>query len=211
MNIDISNAHCGPRIQFPDHAWLRVVLTKAHCLRRRARARGSASRSTRTCRARARRAALYAQATAYERSLDVRPREDGAREKTAPRFSTIPKGWRRERAIAGRRRPSPGVVRNDGWESESNIYHVVTEPHALCARACAARCRCRCPGNDRIPPLRIGGWGWSLAELRRPKHTRAVSSSYARERRSRRISRRAGRVSESTKVVRSLLTLRVRE
>ena len=26
MNIDISNAHCGPRIQFPDHAWLRVVL-----------------------------------------------------------------------------------------------------------------------------------------------------------------------------------------
>lgn len=25
MNIDISNAHCGPRIQFPDHAWLRVV------------------------------------------------------------------------------------------------------------------------------------------------------------------------------------------
>ncbi|CAB0037846.1 unnamed protein product [Trichogramma brassicae] len=25
MNIDISNAHCGPRISFPDHAWLRVV------------------------------------------------------------------------------------------------------------------------------------------------------------------------------------------
>lgn len=25
MNIDISNAHCGPRIQFLDHAWLRVV------------------------------------------------------------------------------------------------------------------------------------------------------------------------------------------
>lgn len=26
MNIDTSNAHCGPRIQFRDHAWLRVVL-----------------------------------------------------------------------------------------------------------------------------------------------------------------------------------------
>ena len=25
MNIDISNAHCGPRIQFLDHAWLRVA------------------------------------------------------------------------------------------------------------------------------------------------------------------------------------------
>ncbi|KAL0103855.1 hypothetical protein PUN28_017892 [Cardiocondyla obscurior] len=33
MNIDISNAHCGPRIQFPDHAWLRVVLSKTNCLR----------------------------------------------------------------------------------------------------------------------------------------------------------------------------------
>lgn len=33
MNIDISNAHCGPRIQFPDHAWLRVVLTNLNCLR----------------------------------------------------------------------------------------------------------------------------------------------------------------------------------
>ena len=25
MNIDISNAHCGPRILFLDHSWLRVV------------------------------------------------------------------------------------------------------------------------------------------------------------------------------------------
>lgn len=33
MNIDISNAHCGPRIQFPDHAWLRVVLIPKNCLR----------------------------------------------------------------------------------------------------------------------------------------------------------------------------------
>lgn len=33
MNIDISNAHCGPRIQFPDHAWLRVVLVSIYCLR----------------------------------------------------------------------------------------------------------------------------------------------------------------------------------
>lgn len=32
MNIDISNAHCGPRIRFPDHAWLRVVQqTKPDC------------------------------------------------------------------------------------------------------------------------------------------------------------------------------------
>lgn len=32
MNIDISNAHCGPRIRFPDHAWLRVVKqTKPDC------------------------------------------------------------------------------------------------------------------------------------------------------------------------------------
>ena len=33
MNIDISNAHCGPRIQFPDHAWLRVVFIPKDCLR----------------------------------------------------------------------------------------------------------------------------------------------------------------------------------
>lgn len=33
MNIDISNAHCGPRIQFPDHAWLRVVYVPKDCLR----------------------------------------------------------------------------------------------------------------------------------------------------------------------------------
>ena len=33
MNIDISNAHCGPRIQFPDHAWLRVVSVPRNCLR----------------------------------------------------------------------------------------------------------------------------------------------------------------------------------
>lgn len=25
MNIDVSNAHCGPRILFLDHVWLRVV------------------------------------------------------------------------------------------------------------------------------------------------------------------------------------------
>lgn len=37
MNIDISNAHCGPRIQFPDHAWLRVVLVPLNCLRPYAR------------------------------------------------------------------------------------------------------------------------------------------------------------------------------
>lgn len=37
MNIDISNAHCGPRIQFPDHAWLRVVLIPKSCLRLRER------------------------------------------------------------------------------------------------------------------------------------------------------------------------------
>lgn len=43
MNIDISNAHCGPRIQFPDHAWLRVVLVTKDCLRHRARARPPAS------------------------------------------------------------------------------------------------------------------------------------------------------------------------
>lgn len=24
MNIDVSNAHCGPWIKFPDHTWLRV-------------------------------------------------------------------------------------------------------------------------------------------------------------------------------------------
>lgn len=29
MNIDTSNAHCGPRIRFPDHAWLRVVYRTA--------------------------------------------------------------------------------------------------------------------------------------------------------------------------------------
>ena len=34
MNIDISNAHCGPRIQFPDHAWLRVVQTRHTALYR---------------------------------------------------------------------------------------------------------------------------------------------------------------------------------
>lgn len=32
MNIDISNAHCGPRIQFRDHAWLRVVLVPSTLL-----------------------------------------------------------------------------------------------------------------------------------------------------------------------------------
>jgi len=39
MNIDISNAHCGPRIQFPDHAWLRVVLVPLNCLRPKSAAR----------------------------------------------------------------------------------------------------------------------------------------------------------------------------
>lgn len=47
MNIDISNAHCGPRIQFPDHAWLRVVFITRNCLR----------------------SFLFA----YERTLDARP------------------------------------------------------------------------------------------------------------------------------------------
>lgn len=28
MNIDISNAHCGPWILFLDHSWLRVVYTR---------------------------------------------------------------------------------------------------------------------------------------------------------------------------------------
>lgn len=57
MNIDISNAHCGPRIQFPDHAWLRVVLVPRNCLRLCAPGQRGP----------------FAQ-TAYERSLDVRPR-----------------------------------------------------------------------------------------------------------------------------------------
>ena len=32
MNIDVSNAHCGPRILFPDHVWLRVVSNTYDCL-----------------------------------------------------------------------------------------------------------------------------------------------------------------------------------
>lgn len=32
MNIDVSNAHCGPRILFPDHAWLRVAYIYATAL-----------------------------------------------------------------------------------------------------------------------------------------------------------------------------------
>lgn len=39
MNIDISNAHCGPRIQFPDHAWLRVVSVNQKLLAPAARPR----------------------------------------------------------------------------------------------------------------------------------------------------------------------------
>jgi len=32
MNIDISNAYCGRQIQFPDHAWLRIILiSKTAC------------------------------------------------------------------------------------------------------------------------------------------------------------------------------------
>lgn len=31
MNIDVSNAHCGPRILFPDHVWLRVVSALHDC------------------------------------------------------------------------------------------------------------------------------------------------------------------------------------
>lgn len=31
MNIDASNAHCGPRILFPDHVWLRVVSVLNDC------------------------------------------------------------------------------------------------------------------------------------------------------------------------------------
>lgn len=45
MNIDISNAHCGPRIQFPDHAWLRVVSVPRNCLRARASSRRAARTS----------------------------------------------------------------------------------------------------------------------------------------------------------------------
>lgn len=32
MNIDISNAHCGPRILFLDHTWLRVVIKRKGAL-----------------------------------------------------------------------------------------------------------------------------------------------------------------------------------
>lgn len=39
MNIDISNAHCGPRIQFPDHSWLRVVYNLTRLLGVRLRVR----------------------------------------------------------------------------------------------------------------------------------------------------------------------------
>lgn len=68
MNIDISNAHCGPRIQFPDHAWLRVVLVPRNCLRREARtATTRQGASPVPC------ARLHFMA-AYERSLDVRRR-----------------------------------------------------------------------------------------------------------------------------------------
>jgi len=62
MNIDISNAHCGPRIQFPDHAWLRVVSLNAKLLAPLCRAGHDALH----------RASLRHAPAAYERSLDVR-------------------------------------------------------------------------------------------------------------------------------------------
>lgn len=39
MNIDTSNAHCGPRILFLDHSWLRVASTSQTARRRRRRRR----------------------------------------------------------------------------------------------------------------------------------------------------------------------------
>lgn len=50
MNIDISNAHCGPRIQFPDHAWLRVVYVPKDCLRQCCSRENDERRETRVCR-----------------------------------------------------------------------------------------------------------------------------------------------------------------
>ena len=51
MNIDISNAHCGPRIQFLDHAWLRVVITYKRLLASVLRITSSPSRRFRRCNA----------------------------------------------------------------------------------------------------------------------------------------------------------------
>lgn len=68
MNIDISNAHCGPRIQFRDHAWLRVVLVPVTLLAPSRRGPPGPP-------------------VAYERSLDVRPAVRRGR-RASPRASS---------------------------------------------------------------------------------------------------------------------------
>lgn len=84
MNIDISNAHCGPRILFLDHSWLRVVsYTKT------ARFPGARSRA-----AGKRRSALDARRDGSPhagRRRGVPNRESGAPEKPA-RETTAPPG-----------------------------------------------------------------------------------------------------------------------
>lgn len=95
MNIDISNAHCGPRIQFPDHAWLRVVLVTTHCLRPRA------SPTRGLC------GPAYGAVTAYERSLDVRPavrdNETPSRERVRFPWASSEMNWEDDDWLTGER------------------------------------------------------------------------------------------------------------
>lgn len=213
MNIDISNAHCGPRIQFPDHAWLRVVLIKAHCLRRRAHAarRRAPCRHARVSRqrARARRAALRAR-TPYgvraivgrsppctrERVFRLsyeRDRAQGSRD----RSSLLP---RRESA-SDCRSSAPLFARSSPGASSEMTEGNVTErraPLSPMSRARAPRGVGAAPPGDHRTAIAVSVVSRSCGAPSTPG-----VSSYARQRDGERAhigsSRRAGRVSESTK------------
>lgn len=161
MNIDISNAHCGPRIQFPDHAWLRVVSIEAHCLRRLARSRLGVALDTHACRARARAGPRIRARIPYGvRAIVGRSPECGRSIETAlllypSRVGSSREPKAKERATAPVRDCRSGVVRNDGKGKNVTERGALSLARASCARACAARCRRRRPAAPSTPGVLV--------------------------------------------------------
>lgn len=128
MNIDISNAHCGPRILFPDHAWLRVVSVPRDCLRRCCRSLVASTTTTEMTRA-------------YERSWTF---AEGLRERASETL-----------LLAGGK---VGLARASTWaSSEINTERARVRARSCCARGARERGVCVGSGRAECAERREPG------------------------------------------------------
>lgn len=127
MNIDISNAHCGPRILFLDHSWLRVV-----SISKTARFSGSPSPPGRLSSGE-RRSEMDARRVALRATRRLEPRQ------RAPRNLAFPK----RRRLGVMRGPPPVFRHGSGGHGRRPVRQVGTGDDRARSSCPRARLLCR--------------------------------------------------------------------